>query len=72
MPSEAVVRGHKSGLFSAADYNNLCQCESLEDIKLHLVSGPPPSALHLQDLASQSAAGCVSPSCRVDRIMGRI
>lgn len=35
---EAVVRGHKSGLLTSADYNNLCQCESLEDIKLHLQS----------------------------------
>lgn len=35
--AEAIVRGHKAGLFSAAEYNNLCQCESLEDIKLHLV-----------------------------------
>lgn len=33
-----MVRGHKSGLFTSADYNNLCQCETLEDIKLHLVS----------------------------------
>ena len=31
------MRGHKSGLFTSADYNNLCQCETLEDIKLHLV-----------------------------------
>ena len=36
--AEAVVRGHKSGLLSTSDYNNLCQCESLEDVKLHLVS----------------------------------
>ena len=36
--AEAVVSVHKSGLFTSADYNNLCQCESLEDIKLHLVS----------------------------------
>jgi len=35
---EAVVRGHKSGLLSTADYNNLCQCETLEDVKLHLSS----------------------------------
>ena len=41
LPAEAVVRGHKSGLFTSADYNNLCQCESLEDIKLHLVSHAP-------------------------------
>ena len=35
--AEAVVRGHKLGLLTTADYNNLCQCETLEDIKLYLV-----------------------------------
>ena len=34
------MRGHKSGLLTSSDYNNLCQCESLEDIKLHLVRFP--------------------------------
>lgn len=33
---EAIVRGHRAGLLTAADYNNLCQCESLDDIKMHL------------------------------------
>lgn len=33
-----MVRGHRSGLLSTADYNNLAQCESLDDIKLNLVS----------------------------------
>ncbi|RWW72040.1 hypothetical protein BHE74_00020194 [Ensete ventricosum] len=33
---EAIVRGHRSGLLNAADYNNLCQCETLDDIKMHL------------------------------------
>lgn len=37
--AEAVVRGYKLGLLSTADYNNLCQCETLEDIKLYLVRG---------------------------------
>ncbi|PNH09530.1 putative V-type proton ATPase subunit d [Tetrabaena socialis] len=35
---EAVVRGHRSGLLSVGDYNNLSQCETLEDIKLNLTS----------------------------------
>ncbi len=35
--AEGVVRGYKQGLLSTADYNNLCQCETLEDIKLYLV-----------------------------------
>ncbi|PWA34746.1 ATPase, V0/A0 complex, subunit C/D [Artemisia annua] len=50
---EAIVRGHRSGLLTAADYNNLCQCESLDDIKMHLSAteyGPylqnEPSPLH--------------------------
>ena len=36
--ADAVVRGHRSGLLTTADYNNLCQCETLDDIKLNLVS----------------------------------
>lgn len=35
---EGVVRGYKSGLLTEADYNNLCQCETLDDIKLHLTA----------------------------------
>ena len=36
--AEAVVRGFKLGLLTSSDYNNLSQCESLDDIKLYLVS----------------------------------
>ncbi|KAJ6421687.1 hypothetical protein OIU84_028965 [Salix udensis] len=50
---EAIVRGHRSGLLTASDYNNLCQCETLDDIKMHLSAteyGPylqnEPSPLH--------------------------
>jgi hypothetical protein len=35
---EAIVRGNRSGLLTAADYNNLCQCENLDDIKMHLTA----------------------------------
>lgn len=31
------MRGHRSGLLTVADYNNLTQCETLDDIKLNLV-----------------------------------
>lgn len=41
--TEAIVRGHKAGLLTVSDYNNLCQCETLDDIKLHLVSTGPDS-----------------------------
>ncbi|XP_042421673.1 V-type proton ATPase subunit d2-like [Zingiber officinale] len=50
---EAIVRGYRSGLLTAADYNNLCQCETLDDVKMHLSAteyGPylqnEPSPLH--------------------------
>jgi len=35
---EAVVRGLRAKILSEADYNNLAQCEHLEDVKLHLAS----------------------------------
>lgn len=35
---EAIVRGYRSGILTPADYANLCQCETLEDMKLHLAS----------------------------------
>ncbi|XP_065835356.1 V-type proton ATPase subunit d-like [Oscarella lobularis] len=35
---EGLVRGFKAGILTQADYLNLCQCETLEDIKLHLQS----------------------------------
>lgn len=31
------MRGLRSGLLTAADYSNITQCESLDDIKLYLV-----------------------------------
>lgn len=33
---EAMVHGWKSGILRAEDYANLTQCESLEDVKMHL------------------------------------
>lgn len=33
---EGVVRGYKAGLLSSSQYNNLTQCENLEDFRLQL------------------------------------
>ncbi|XP_013924676.1 PREDICTED: V-type proton ATPase subunit d 2 [Thamnophis sirtalis] len=33
---EGLVRGFKAGILKASDYVNLVQCETLEDLKLHL------------------------------------
>ena len=35
---EGIIRGCRGGLLSVHDYNNLTQCETLDDVKLHLVS----------------------------------
>lgn len=35
---DAIVRGYRSGLLSTSDYNNLSQCDSMDDIKMHLGS----------------------------------
>jgi len=35
---EALLRGYISGILTRIDYNNLTQCETLEDMKLHLAS----------------------------------
>lgn len=42
---EAIVRGHRAGFLTVADYNNLSQCESLDDVKLNLVSSAPRQRL---------------------------
>ena len=36
--AEAILRGFLSELLTTSDYNNLCQCETLDDLKLQLVS----------------------------------
>ena len=35
---EGVVRGYRNGLLSNNQYINLTQCDTLEDLKLHLSS----------------------------------
>ncbi|TKR61978.1 hypothetical protein L596_026002 [Steinernema carpocapsae] len=35
---EALVRGFKTGILNSNDYANLVQCETLEDLKLHVQS----------------------------------
>jgi len=35
---EGLVRGFRSGILRQTDYMNLVQCETIEDLKLHLQS----------------------------------
>jgi V-type H+-transporting ATPase subunit d len=57
---EALVRGYRSGILQGQDYNNLTQCETLEDMKLHLGStdygdflAQEPSPLHTTTIAEK-------------------
>lgn len=35
---EGLINGHKNGILREGDYNNLSQCASLDDVKVHLAS----------------------------------
>jgi len=58
---EGIVRGYQLGLLSRADYGNLTQCDTLDDLKLHLQSTcygsdflvNEPSPLHTTKIAEQ-------------------
>lgn len=57
---EALVRGFRSGLLSKVDYDNLVQCDTLEDMKLYLAStdygdflANEPSPLHTTTIAEK-------------------
>jgi V-type H+-transporting ATPase subunit d len=57
---EALVRGFRSGILTAGDYANLVQCETLDDMRLHLAStdygdflANEPSPLHTTTIAEK-------------------
>eukprot|EP01120_Amphizonella_sp_Union-15-10_P003313 TRINITY_DN13734_c0_g1_i1.p1 TRINITY_DN13734_c0_g1~~TRINITY_DN13734_c0_g1_i1.p1 ORF type:complete len:351 (-),score=68.81 TRINITY_DN13734_c0_g1_i1:3-1055(-) len=57
---EGIVRGFKLGILTSADYSNLVQCESLDDLKLHLQTTDygdflenEPSPLHTTTIAEK-------------------
>jgi len=63
---EAVVRGFRSGILSAADYANIIQADALEDMKLHLAQtdygdflANEPSPLHTTTIAEHCTAKLV-------------
>jgi V-type H+-transporting ATPase subunit d len=35
---EGLLRGYRAGILTSTDYANLCQCESIDDMKMHLAS----------------------------------
>ena len=34
---EGIIHGYKNGILRTEDYSNIAQCDTLEDMKLHLV-----------------------------------
>jgi len=57
---EALVRGFRSGLLGRSDYDNLIQCDTLDDMKLYLSStdygdflANEPSPLHTTTIAEK-------------------
>jgi hypothetical protein len=57
--NEGIVRGLKSGLLSTQDYANLTQCETLDDVKLHLCSTDYVSVIQNEPSASLDDRGAV-------------
>jgi len=59
---DGILRGYQLGLLTRADYGNLGQCDSLEDLKLHLQSTSyggeflvnEPSPLHTTTIAEHA------------------
>ena len=52
---EAIVRGFRSAILDQNDYANLCQCENLEDMKIHLTQTDYADVL-------QNEAGAITPA----------
>jgi len=57
---EALVRGYRSGLLNSADYTNLTQCDTLEDLRLALSAtdygdflASEPSPLHTTTISEK-------------------
>eukprot|EP00002_Diphylleia_rotans_P005699 TRINITY_DN1487_c0_g1_i1.p1 TRINITY_DN1487_c0_g1~~TRINITY_DN1487_c0_g1_i1.p1 ORF type:complete len:345 (-),score=73.66 TRINITY_DN1487_c0_g1_i1:186-1220(-) len=54
---EAIVRGYRSGILTSIDYTNLTQCDTLEDMKLHLVNTDYGSFLQNEPALTPSIIG---------------
>lgn len=59
---EAIVRGYRLGLITAQQYNNFCQCESLEDLKVQLNATEYSDLTH--SLSSPLTTGALGLVCR--------
>lgn len=57
---EAIVRGFRSTILDQNDYANLCQCETLEDMKIHLSQTDYADVL-------QNEGGVITPAILKER-----
>lgn len=63
---EGIIRGLRAGILSSVDYSNLAQCDTLDDMKLHLGGtdfgdflANEPSPLHTTTIADAATAKLV-------------
>lgn len=59
---EAIVRGYRLGLVTAQQYNNFCQCESLDDLRVQLNATEYADLTH--DLPAPLTTGALGLACR--------
>jgi len=64
---EALVRGYKSSLLTSIDYVNLTQCETLEDVRMHL-NGTEYSTV-LQDEPSPLSPSVIAEKCSAKLVL---
>ncbi|KYQ92045.1 vacuolar ATPase subunit DVA41 [Tieghemostelium lacteum] len=64
---EGILRGFKKGILTRADYSNFCQCDNLEDMKMHFLSTDygdflqgEPSPIHTTTIAEKATQKLVN------------
>ncbi|KAJ4460256.1 putative V-type proton ATPase subunit d [Paratrimastix pyriformis] len=58
---DGLLRGYRSGLLTAADYANLTQCETVDDMKVHLMNTDYANVF--QDLPSPLTTQSIAEAC---------
>jgi V-type H+-transporting ATPase subunit d len=62
---EGLLRGYRSGILTSTDYANLCQCETIDDMKMHLSSTDYGN--FLQNEPSPISTTTLAEKCTVPR-----
>ena len=62
---EGLLRGYRSCILTSTDYANLCQCETIDDMKMHLSSTDYGN--FLQNEPSPISTTTLAEKCTVPR-----